>query len=244
VSFLVALVALLFLCGGFANAQQPAKARVTLLTKPFAERFEGRSEVKVSGSLLVGAHLGDLSGKFDPGLLAVSLFRAPAHGKLCLSVATRDGRYISENLYDASVSGPALTEFDFSTSYRENLSKYLNSNIATLIRDSDGCNSPDFGTIYPSSFATRSRSRTLTIAVNAPAQRTTARILKGKQTIAEGVCGGDRATVSIAFSTVCSFDLAGQTQSGIYTLQLNVRERFETARKDMAIALELAPRSR
>ena len=81
--FLVALIALAF----------PVNSQV-LLEADVEEDFSER--VAVSGSMVVGAMLGSLSGEADTSGLVLNFPAGSANGQACFSSKTRDGQYWSQ----------------------------------------------------------------------------------------------------------------------------------------------------
>lgn len=197
-------------------------------TGRFREQFHGASPVRVSGNLLVGVSLAG-EGAFQPGDVRVSLPEAPATGRLCLGVASRDGRYFAENLYRFQARHDAPLPFYFPTEYLKEIREYRRDDVAVLIRDTERCDSATLGTILPG-IETSGRPDRLRVFLNAPAARARVSLLVGDMEVApmQG-CAADRDRNSLAFSAICTITLPSTPISGQPVLLIQVRERMDTA---------------
>jgi hypothetical protein len=206
---------------------------IKLVAPPYLETFVGNPEV--SGSLLVGVAAGAPTGAFDPNAVAVSLSAELRGRKACVEVASRDGRYSAENLYQLpDGSGTAFLETQ--TKYIQQLSRYDAKEIAVTIRLVDDCNSPKQGLIVPALLqlkasehqpdAGRAGRRRLVIFVNKDKESLMVSLLKSGAEVARATCNSEPNSVNIAFTSSCS--VVADLAPGGYALLIRVHERFSS----------------
>jgi len=230
-----------FVVAVFATVSHSAEpVSLPLANPPFAERFDGDSPVPVSGNLIVGVSVGRALGHFSPRSIRVNLGSRPRSGHLCLSVASRDGRYAAENLYGTpeNLNGPA--SFEYRTHHLDRISGYRSDQVAVLIRDVPNCVSSDMGEILPNVFVSESGPLQMVVYLNAAPERVSAGLSKdGEAVSGQSRCEGNRNVVSIAFSAICTLTLPPSIKGGIYRLRVSTRERFEVVERTVAIRLSL-----
>ncbi|CAN1553653.1 hypothetical protein MCEMSEM23_02296 [Rhabdaerophilaceae bacterium] len=219
------------------SAQSTAPAKLLLAGGQLLERLEGGAAVPVSGNLLAGVQIGGSLGKFNPNSIQVSISDPPsAKNSICLSVASRDGRYSAKNVFH-SAPKPGITEFDFQSRFRKELMNYDDNLIAILVRESENCEGTDFGFVLPRIVSNSAGANSLLVAVNAAAERTSVALLRDGAEIAKSACKADKTKVSMAFSAVCRFDEASALRSGEYVLDIRIRERFEIVSRQYSLRL-------
>jgi hypothetical protein len=74
-----------------------------LLTNPFSESYQ--PEVTVSGTVVVGVMTGKASTALTKKALPIGVGEQAGGSKVCLSVASQDGTYRSQNLYELPDTG-------------------------------------------------------------------------------------------------------------------------------------------
>lgn len=217
-----------------ARPCDPAR-QICLAGTEFREHFYGDSPVRASGNLVVGVSLaGD--GSFQPSNIGVSLAALPSTGRLCLGVASRDGRYFAENLYRVPSVRTAQTTFHFPSAYTGMIAAYRHGDVAVLIRDTDRCEGASFGTVVPAVEGRGPHDR-LRVFLNAPATRTRVSLRADNTPIATAGCEADTSRNSLTFSAICTLALPPGPLQGPYELVVHVRER--TATDDTPVPLRL-----
>ena len=195
---------------------------------------------KVSGSLLVGLQWGGVGGYFDPHDVRLQLPAAVTGGHACVDLASKDGRYVAENLYTVAPAG-GQARLDAKTQYESQLSTYPADDVGVVIRagktcDDEACSIiPAF--VVPLHADAVQSTRRLVADVNADAELVTAGLLgpDGAGIPANTACVAAGAGVQIAYSTVCTIDLqVALPRSGV-VLRLQTKERFKTISNDFTL---------
>ena len=183
---------------------------------------------KVAGSLLVGLRMHSATGTFNP--LAVSIQVGPSlrGRRLCVSVASQDGMYYAENLYQVEPDAPQLSTFQTTTEYSKQLTSYPADQIAINVRAIDDCNDPSNGDLVPVQFTGASSDPVLVAQINAEPERLAVELTRhcappGAAAPVKAVCSTGAGS-RVAFTSVCGFHLAGLV-SGSYDLVIHLRER-------------------
>jgi hypothetical protein len=122
-------------------AQQP----VIPLAKPIKERYSPIRQV--SGATLVGVLAGGSDNAVASNIPNVYIPGTPA-GKLCLSIASRDGTYSATAEYSLNHTGPGIYALSFHSGY-DNFKSFHMNDLASVAEVKDDCSSG------PSTWTTR-----------------------------------------------------------------------------------------
>ncbi len=222
------LVSTLLTLIGAGNSQ-------TKIVTDVEEAFSSR--VAVSGSIIVGAMLGPLTGKTDTSDL---MFNMPTNAAYaCFSSKTRDGQYWSEARMRIPEDHSGMSQLDPTDGwqYLDELSLYGKSDFAALVRLGENCRIDPDAPILPVQFEAEGDGM-LTIALNAQRAYRVSAVLEtmnGDINLG-GTCNRPDANIrSTAFNYLCSFDLEGVETGVSVTLVINSRTRVGPRRYDATI---------
>ena len=198
----------------------------TLLTAEVEEDFSER--VAVSGSMVVGAMLGSLSGEADTSGLVFNFPAASTDRQACFSSKTRDGQYWSQAVValPEGHSGASKLAPKNGWQYLEELALYNQSDFAAIIRLGQECRIDPDAPILPVQVGNEPEAQ-LNIALNVQrAFRVSAQLRAGSDASLDGVCAKPEGDVrSTAFNYLCTFTLPDDWQKGEAELIINRRTR-------------------
>ena len=213
--FLVAVIAL----------ASPVKSQA-LIEVDVEEDFSER--VAVSGSMVVGAMLGALSGEADTSGLVLNFPAGSANGQACFSSKTRDGQYWSQAVValPEGHSGTSKLTPKNGWQYLDELALYSQSDFAAIVRLGQACRIDPDAPILPVQVGNEPEAQ-LNIALNVQrAFRVSAQLRAGSDASLDGVCAKPEGDVrSTAFNYLCTFTLPDDWQKGEAELIINRRTR-------------------
>jgi hypothetical protein len=161
-----------------------------------------------------------------------------------MNVASEDGRYFAQNLYQIPSDAGAKETFDFTrTRFEVLLKQYPVRNIAVIIRAATSCDDANYGAIIPASLdraADPTISPTsLIVFVNAEPDAIKLRLFHSDIVVATASgCTTEPAHVRIAFTSRCELDVLKDVSNGSYNLEISIRERFKTDNTRFALSLD------
>jgi hypothetical protein len=212
---------------------------IPLVNGPYIETFVGNP--KVSGNLLVGLSWNPPGNNFDAREVGVLLFPRFRGRRACVEVASQDGRYFAQNLYEFP-NGQGERLFQANTNYDTPLRHYPAFEMAVSIRLVDDCNSPERGVLIPAIFRSAAQTggsdgdeRLLVAYLNADSQHIKVLLRKkdGGESIA-GTCRPGPNAVKISFSSSCEFPMPPPSD---YVLAVRLQERFDSHEYDFNVSV-------
>jgi hypothetical protein len=214
---------------------QPAGAQTRL---PATIKEEYASQVKVSGSVLVGLAIGSLDRHAaDPRELRIPLDGFSETTPMCLTANTRDGQYWSEATFTVPAKATGLGELEPQPQWRfiEKLARYDRRKFAALARYGANCDTGPGVAYLPVVY---DGSRILTAAINSQRAIVSAAqlVLANKPAITGRCIEVDPDVHATAFDLVCEFDL-GAAEPGLASLRLRRHQRTGVRTDEFAIRL-------
>ncbi len=215
---------------------------IRLVSPKYVETFDNNP--KISGNLLVGLSWDPLPGRFDVNGVGVLLPPAFRWRKACVEVASQDGRYFAQNLYQfPNEQGAEVFETKTSPDYLIPLQRYAATEMAVSVRLVDDCNSAERGVLIPAMFSEKKGNgpvaappRQMLVAyLNADAQRLKVSLRKkGGTDVVIGICHTEANAVRVAFSSSCEFRMPAPAD---YVLVVQLQERFDSHESDFNVSL-------
>lgn len=214
----------------------------------FNEWFDQNPKINNAGRILVGLKWAGSIGAFDIRRIAVHLAPALKGQTACVDIATEDGRYRAQNLYDipASVGDVALLatgrpDLKLSSPYRTDAVAVA----ARLIRDCRADEAAAF--LLPVlgiadgkvSSVPIERARRLIVNLHGEPQQLTVRLRRDGHEIgrAEG-CKSRTDAVLVGYSSSCAIELSEPVATGQHELEVLHRQRFETSRTVYPVVID------
>jgi hypothetical protein len=206
---------------------------------------------KVSGSLLVGVLWDAPQGTYDPQKILVSLPSQSNISNICVELASKDGRYTAEGLFDVPKGVTRQKEIGrplrlkYKTKYGAKLREYQVSDIAVLVREAVSCGAINAGRVLPAivmpsgsaNLKASPDSRKLVIYLNADPDRIHIALqpLGGIEPKAD--CKGVGESVHIAYRARCTLVLPEILAQQNYELEIRKTESFKTVPTKFSIWL-------
>jgi hypothetical protein len=167
--------------------------------------------------------LHSVAGAFNPEAVSIQVDPTLRGRRLCVSIASQDGMYYAENLYEVSAAAPPVSTFQTVTRYSTELKKYAADQIAVNVRVTEDCNAAVDGEILPSLINSASGDLLLVADINADPDRLAVELIRRGGSSWKASCStGDGPRV--AFTSSCEFR-PSSLPAGKYDMVVHLRER-------------------
>ncbi len=193
---------------------------ITLVHPVYVEHY---TTPKVAGTLLVGLRLHSATGPFDPRAVSIHVNHGLRGRHVCVSIASQDGMYYAENLYNVSPDAPEVSTFQTITKYAEQLKNYSADQVAVNVRATEDCNGANGGDLVPAQFTGGPDDLVLVADINSDPDRLAVELTNHSGASWKAVCttgAGSR----VAFTSTCEFR-PHTLDAGPYDLLVHLRER-------------------
>jgi hypothetical protein len=234
------MFAMSFLCVPPACAND----QILALAEPLQESFlEGaprsRGTRGIVGSFIAGLRLDDPVRPFDPQALRILLGDGASQlDRLCVRVATRDGRYVARAQYRlTSLRGPAPL-LDFHSRYIERLKGYTTKDFVMIGVAGSSCEDLKNSQLFVVVDGDATNARRLIVQLHAGEAPVRARLRLSSAAIEPDAPCEPAAAETAAFSAECALRLPTPVRAGVYQLSISeTKPEGETAIRTYSLAL-------
>lgn len=181
------------------------------------------SSVKISGSTLKGAVLGENNGK--AGFYDVKI---PVSNKttsvvpLCILATTRDGNYHANGVFQVPANSRGDATLLTKSKFENQLSKYNRDEFSIVGRFGKDCNNNPSTPIVPIKYSSKPE---LTLALQIIGLKTKVQLIGGNGTIVDAKCSKNSALRNVAFNFVCTLDLSGFETQQKTQIKVSVQQK-------------------
>jgi hypothetical protein len=210
---------------------------LALVKPPYNEKLN-RREVFGDG-LVVGLQLEQGGDHFMPGEVYVQTPKEAWGHTVCVTVASRDGSYTAENLYNVPANNGSFGKLDVmgaSEKARALLSSSSPKDVAVRARIVPNCNSIVGQKLLLSHSGPLPLVSDLLVNINAKPDEIQRVLLPPLLPLGPEDCLFKESDTNTAFSSTCRFHLKSALAAGEYTLTITMRDRL-TVLPDRKIAV-------